>query len=90
MKDVFLPNVKLSDLIVVFNNLEQITNDLLLVVSPAQYTRETLLEALKTLKSETIIFCSKGIEISSLSLMSQIAESIFLINQLHTRTEFCN
>ena len=82
--DVFLPNVKLSDLIVAFNNLEQITNcDLLLVVSPAQYTRETLLEVSKTLKSETpIILCSKGIEISSLSLMSQIAESIFPDNPI--------
>ena len=82
--DVFLPNVKLSDLIVAFNNLEQITNcDLLLVVSPAQYTRETLLEVSKTLKSETpIILCSKGIEISSLSLMSQITESIFPDNPI--------
>ena len=82
--DVFLPNVKLSDLIVAFNNLEQITNcDLLLVVSPAQYTRETLLEVSKTLKSETpIILCSKGIEISSLSLMSQIVESIFPDNPI--------
>ena len=82
--DVFLPNVKLSDLIVAFNNLEQITNcDLLLVVSPAQYTRETLLEVSKTLKSETpIILCSKGIEISSLSLMSQITESIFPNNPI--------
>ena len=43
-------NIKLSDLIVAFNNLEQITNcDLLLVT---QYTRETLLEV-STLKSET-------------------------------------
>ena len=82
--DIFLPNVKLSDLIVAFNNLEQITNcDLLLVVSPAQYTRETLLEVSKTLKSETpIILCSKGIEISSLSLMNQIAESIFPDNPI--------
>ena len=39
--DVFLPNVKLSNLIVAFNNLEQITKcDLLLVVSPAQHTRK--------------------------------------------------
>ena len=82
--DVFLPNVKLSDLIVAFNNLEQITNcDLLLVVSPAQYTRETLLEVSKTLKPETpIILCSKGIEISSLSLMNQITESIFPDNPI--------
>ena len=66
--DVFLPYVKLSNLIVAFNNLEQITKcDLLLVVSPAQHTRETLLEDIKkTLKSETpIILCSKGIEISN-------------------------
>ena len=77
--EVFLPNVKLSDLIVAFNNIEQITKcDLLLVVSPAQYTRETLVEVSKTLKSETpIILCSKGIEISTLSLMSQVTEDIF-------------
>tara|TARA_B100001121_G_C18600042_1_gene579061 strand:- start:100 stop:1104 length:1005 start_codon:yes stop_codon:yes gene_type:complete len=82
--NIFLPNVRLSDLIVAFNNIEQITNcDLLLVVSPAQYTRETLLEVSKTLKSDTpIILCSKGIEISTLSLMSQIAESIFPDNPI--------
>ena len=82
--DVFLPNVKLSNLIVAFNNLEQITKcDLLLVVSPAQHTRETLLEVSKTLKSETpIILCSKGIEISTLSLMSQVTESIFPKNPI--------
>ena len=82
--DVFLPNVKLSDLIVAFNNLEQIAKcDLLFVVSPAQYTRETLLEVSKTLKSETpIILCSKGIEISTLSLMSQVTENIFPENPI--------
>ena len=65
-------------------NLEQITKcDLLLVVSPAQHTRETLLEVSKTLKSETpIILCSKGIEISTLSLMSQVTESIFPKNPI--------
>ena len=86
--DVFLPNIKLSNLIVAFNNLEQITKcDLLLVVSPAQHTRETLVEVSKTLKSETpIILCSKGIEISTLSLMSQITESIFsLLNHLRLK-----
>ena len=78
VNELFLANVKLSEQIIAFNNIEQITKcDLLFLVSPAQHTRAVLKEISKTLEETTpIILCSKGIEISSLKLMSQIAEEI--------------
>ena len=84
VNELFLANVKLSEQIIAFNNIEQITKcDLLFLVSPAQHTRTVLKEISKTLEEITpIILCSKGIEISSLKLMSQIAEEILPKNPI--------
>jgi glycerol-3-phosphate dehydrogenase (NAD(P)+) len=82
--DLYLPNIKLSKLIIAQNNITDVLNcDLLLMVTPAQFMRP-ILNSLKSCLNEEvpIVLCSKGIETETLNLMSEIAESIMPNNPL--------
>lgn len=82
--DLYLPNIKLSKLIIAQNNITDVLNcDLLLMVTPAQFMR-SILNSLKSCLNEEvpIVLCSKGIETETLKLMSEIAESIMPNNPL--------
>ena len=83
-KDLYLPNIKLSKLIIAQNNITDVLNcDLLLMVTPAQFMRSILNSLKSSLNEEVpIVLCSKGIETETLNLMSEIAESIMPNNPL--------
>ena len=82
--DLYLPNIKLSKLIIAQNNITDVLNcDLLLMVTPAQFMRSILNSLKSSLNEEVpIVLCSKGIETETLNLMSEIAESIMPNNPL--------
>ena len=81
---LYLPNVKLSELIIAQNNLDNMINcDLLLMVTPSQFMRSVLEEIKDNLNdSIPVVLCSKGIETKTLSLMNEITESIIPKNPL--------
>ena len=82
--DLYLPNINLSKLIIAQNDLNDVLDcDLLLMVTPAQFMRSVLDDLKGSLVEEVpIVLCSKGIETKTLSLMSEIAESIIPNNPL--------
>ena len=82
--NLYLPNTKLSKLIIAHNNLNDVLDcDLLLMVTPAQFMRSILDDLKNDLNEEVpIVLCSKGIEVNTLCLMSEIAESIIPKNPL--------
>ena len=73
----YLPNIKLPNNIYATSDFSDLNNvDALLMVSPAQYLRETLKSFdLKNLNCPLIV-CSKGIEKSTGKLQSQIIEEV--------------
>lgn len=74
----YLPTIKLHGGITATADIMQsLTNDILLIVTPAQALRATL-EILKpNIKpNHILVICSKGIEISSGKLMSEVAAEI--------------
>ncbi len=74
----YLPGVPLNENLKATNSLEDIaSNDILLIVTPAQYMR-TILTELKPLitADKPVILCSKGIELESGLLLSHVAEEI--------------
>ena len=81
---LYLPNVKLSELIVAQNNLDNVINcDLLLMVTPSQFMRSVLEDIKDNLNdSIPVVLCSKGIETKTLSLMNEITQSIIPKNPL--------
>jgi len=81
---LYLPNVKLSELIIAQNNLDNVINcDLLLMVTPSQFMRSVLEDIKDSLNdSIPVVLCSKGIETKTLSLMNEITESIIPKNPL--------
>lgn len=74
----YLPNILLPNLLTATNNLQDLSNcDLLFIVCPAQFTRNILLQIKeKNFPEMPFIFCSKGIEQTSLMLQSEIAQEI--------------
>ena len=71
---VYLPGVKLHEGITVTNSLSDLHgSDIILVVTPAQYTRSTL-EGLRhdSMDNVPIVICSKGIEIETGQMLSQV------------------
>ena len=82
--NLYLPNINLSKLIIAQNDLNDVLDcDLLLMVTPAQFMRSILDDLKGSLIEEVpIVLCSKGIETKTLSLMSEIAESIIPNNPL--------
>lgn len=73
---LFLPNVKLHDNISATGSLSVVAakSDALLIVTPAQHLRTTL-ESMKAdlTDDKPIVICSKGVEINSGLMLSQIA-----------------
>lgn len=72
----YLPGLELNHNIIATESLSDTTEcDTILIVTPAQFVRHTL-EALKgdIVKGKPLVICSKGIEIETGQLMSQVAE----------------
>lgn len=70
----YLPGVALNENIKVTNSLSDMHGmDIILLVTPAQYTRATL-EGLRheSLDGKPIVICSKGIEIDTGKMLSQV------------------
>ena len=82
--DIFLKGVKLNKKIKATNNLNDFTKiDFLFVVVPTQYISTTLKKLKDTLNKRCMIInASKGIEISSLSLISEIISNHFPKNPI--------
>ena len=82
--DIFLKGVKLNKKIKATNNLNDFTKiDFLFVVVPTQYISITLKKLKGTLSKHCMIInASKGIEISSLSLISEIINNHFPKNPI--------
>ena len=75
----YLPRVKLSKKIISTNNLEDLKNsEIIFLTVPVQYMSSILKKIKKIVKSNVIfVCCSKGIEMNSLKLPSQIVSSYF-------------
>ena len=75
----FLPGVALPQCIKATDNLDDLSPcDAVLMVVPAQFARPVLKKLSERLRPTTpIILCSKGIEQSSLKLMSDVAAEFF-------------
>jgi len=82
--DIFLKGFKLNKKIKATNNLNDFTKiDFLFVVVPTQYISKTLKKLKDTLNKRCMIInASKGIEISSLSLISEIINNHFPKNPI--------
>lgn len=76
VNDLYLPTVQLSESIKASSDLSETlkNSDILLIVTPAQHVRATL-KALKDkdIADKPIVLCSKGIEIETGLLLSQVA-----------------
>jgi glycerol-3-phosphate dehydrogenase (NAD(P)+) len=74
---IFLPGVKLDRKLQATGNLEEIAeNDILLLVTPTQYIRATLEQIKHKLADKPVVICSKGVELGTGLLPSQIVESV--------------
>lgn len=72
---VFLPGLRLSDSITATGSLADLTQcDALMVVTPAQHLRAILSQA--AVGTTPLILCAKGIEASTMMLMSQVAADV--------------
>lgn len=82
--NLFLPGISLSKKIKAHNDFKFIDmSDLLFFVTPAQYFRKTLKDISNKIdKNVPIVLCSKGIEIKTLNLMSEIANNILPDNPI--------
>lgn len=78
INSLFLPSVKLNPSIIATQQISYMADcEALLIVTPAQHMRGTLKNLIPHLKPGTpVVLCSKGIEISSLKFMSQVADEI--------------
>lgn len=75
---VFLPGIPLNPSLTATESLDDITKcDVVLVVTPAQYVRDTL-ESIKDKiePGQPVVICSKGVELESGLLLSQVAEEV--------------
>ena len=79
---LFLPGIKLSPKIKAYNDFKFLEiSDLLFFVTPAQYFRQTLENISNAInKNVPIVLCSKGVEIKTLKLMSEIANNVLPSN----------
>ena len=80
----FLPKIKLSKKINCTTEINDICNcDILFLVIPVQYLSSVLSKLKNSLDTKTIfVCCSKGLEMNSLKLPSQIVSSIFPKNKI--------
>ena len=75
----YLPGIKLNKNIISSNSLEDLVNsDIIFLTTPVQYMAPILKKVKKIIKSNVIfVCCSKGIEMNTLKLPSQIVASYF-------------
>ena len=80
----FLPKIKLSKKINCTTEINDISDcDILFLVIPVQYLSSVLGKLKNSINTKTIfVCCSKGLEMSSLKLPSQIVSSIFPKNKV--------
>jgi glycerol-3-phosphate dehydrogenase (NAD(P)+) len=72
---IFLPGLQLSSRITATTNLgEMVDCSILLLVTPAQFLRATLMALPET--EAALILCAKGLENGTLSLMTEIAAQL--------------
>ena len=73
----YLPGIKLSKNIISTNNLEDLeASDIIFLTVPVQYMSSILKKIRKIIKSNVVfVCCSKGIEMNTLKLPSQIVAS---------------
>lgn len=76
--DIYLPDVYIDPSIEITRELPEVCQqDLLLMVVPAQHMRATCIAMSDYLPAETpLVICSKGVERGSLSLMSEVVQSV--------------
>lgn len=81
---IFLPGIPLDKTIHATNNLSDLhTCDFLLLVVPAQFTRNIVENLAKGLPEKTpLVICSKGIEIKSGKLLSEVIDEIVPANPI--------
>ncbi|MFP4313973.1 MAG: NAD(P)H-dependent glycerol-3-phosphate dehydrogenase [Alphaproteobacteria bacterium] len=75
---VFLPGIPLDPSLKASGDLQEVAGcDILLLVTPAQYVRSTI-DSIKDklVEGKPLVICSKGIELESGLLMSQVAEQV--------------
>ncbi|RUM60587.1 MAG: NAD(P)-dependent glycerol-3-phosphate dehydrogenase [Persephonella sp.] len=79
----YLPEIILNENIKGTTDLEEIflTSDIIVIAIPTQVIRETLKDIKLNLKDKIIISASKGIEIDSLKLVSDILNEVLDINE---------
>lgn len=75
---LYLPDIALHENIKATNDLSSaVQSDVLLLVTPAQHLRSTLESIKNDIKDDTVlIICSKGIELDTGTLLSEIAAEI--------------
>ena len=80
----YLPKIKLSKKIKCTTSILDVAKcEILFLVSPVQYLSTNLLKLKKDIQTSTIfVCCSKGIEMNSLKLPSEIVTSIFPKNKI--------
>lgn len=74
--NAYLPGVELNESIIVTNRLmDMVDQDIILVVTPAQFVRSTL-ESIRheSLDGKPIVVCSKGIEIETGQMLSSVVK----------------
>ncbi len=74
----YLPSVELNENLKATSDLQEVTQrDILLFVTPAQYLRATLNEIKDSYREDQVlVICSKGIELESGLLLSQVATDV--------------
>lgn len=73
----FLPGVPLDEKLKATDDLSAIAeNDILLLVTPTQFIRATLAQIRDKIGDKPLVICSKGVEIGTGLLPSQIVESV--------------
>ena len=80
---IYLPNCKVLPGIYASNNLKDVLSKIVFLVVPAQFLREIIIayslvceKSNQDIKKMTVVVCSKGIELKTLSLMSEIVRDI--------------
>ena len=74
---MYLKDVRLNEMIKATHNLDDIKDcDVFLITTPAQHVRKTLEQMKTTLTGKPFVICSKGIEIETGSLLSDVAHEV--------------
>lgn len=74
---MYLKDVRLNEMIKATHNLEDIKDcDVYLITTPAQHVRKTLEKMKITLTGKPFVICSKGIEVETGHLLSEVAQDI--------------